>query len=138
VDTVRPVGPYALIVDDCPNAAGSLALLLRRWGLRTAVAYDGPTALDLASVGPPAAALLDIEMPDMDGCEPAGRLRRLPGMGRALLIAVSGRGREEDVRRHCPQGPKERPPLNGLSLGTCPAAPNPTQDDNDSFLWPAG
>ena len=54
MDTVRPVGPHALIVDDCHNAADSLALLLRRWAFRTAVAYDGPTALALASADTPA------------------------------------------------------------------------------------
>jgi CheY-like chemotaxis protein len=99
MDAPRPPGPPVLIVDDCHNAADSLALLLRRWGFRAAVAYDGLTALALASADPPAAALLEIGLPGVDGCELAGRLRRLPGMGRALLIAVTGRGREEDVRR---------------------------------------
>jgi CheY-like chemotaxis protein len=35
----------------------------------------------------------------MDGCEVARRLRQAPETAGALLIAVTGRGREEDVRR---------------------------------------
>jgi CheY-like chemotaxis protein len=99
VDTIRLTGPHALVVDDCPNTADSLALVLRWWGYRAAVAYDGPAALAVASADPPAAALLDLAMPGMDGCKLARRLRRLPGMGRALLIAITGYGEEGVVRR---------------------------------------
>jgi CheY-like chemotaxis protein len=88
-----------LVVDDNRDAADSLALLLKLWGYQPAVAYDGPSALALASADPPAAALLDIGLPGMDGCEVARRLRQAPETARALLIAVTGSGREEDVRR---------------------------------------
>jgi CheY-like chemotaxis protein len=73
--------------------------VLRVEGYEAAVAYDGPSALALVAALPPAAALLDIMMPGMDGCELAGRLRRLPGMGGALLVAVTGCGAEGVVRR---------------------------------------
>ncbi|HZY84850.1 MAG TPA: response regulator, partial [Gemmataceae bacterium] len=57
------------------------------------------SALALASADPPAAALLDIGLPGMDGCEVARRLRKQTGTARTPLIAVTGRGRAEDVRR---------------------------------------
>ncbi len=98
MDTIPTVRPHALIVDDCPNVAASLSLVLKWWGYRAAVAHDGPSALALASADPPAAVLLDLGMPGMDGYELAGRLRRLPRMGEALLVALTGYGREEDVR----------------------------------------
>ena len=98
MSTVRPLCPHALIVDDCPNVADSLALLLRRWGYRAAVAYDGPAALALASADPPAAVVLDLGLPGMSGYGLAARLRELPGMGEALLVALTGYGWEEDVR----------------------------------------
>jgi two-component system CheB/CheR fusion protein len=45
-------------------------------------------------------AFLDIGMRDgMDGCEVARRLRQLPGGDKTVLVAVTGYGREEDVRR---------------------------------------
>jgi CheY-like chemotaxis protein len=85
-------------VDDCPYLADALALLLKWWGFRPAVAHDGPSALALASADPPAVVLLDIGLPGMDGCDLAARLRERPGMGEALLVALTGYGREEDVR----------------------------------------
>ena len=91
-------GPPVLVVDDCTYLADALALALRWWGYRPAVAHDGPSALALASADPPAAALLDIGLPGMDGCEVARRLRGLTQTAKALLIALTGYGQEEDVR----------------------------------------
>jgi CheY-like chemotaxis protein len=68
-------------------------------GYEPAVAYDSPAGLALAATEPPAAALLDLALPHMDGWELARRLRQLPAMACALLVAVTGRGREEDVER---------------------------------------
>jgi two-component system, sensor histidine kinase len=104
MDTARPPLVRVLVVDDCRDAADALAVLLRLWGYEPAVAYDGPSALALASAAPPAAALLDLVMPGMDGCELARRLRRLPGMGGALLIATTGWGAEGAARRCCEAG----------------------------------
>jgi CheY-like chemotaxis protein len=94
----RTISPPVLVVDDCPYLADALAMLLNWWGYQAAVAYDGPSALALASADPPAAVLLDLGLPGMDGCDFASRLRELPGMGKALLVALTGYGREEDVR----------------------------------------
>ena len=99
MDAPRPLGPPVLVVDDCPYLADALALLLKGWGFRAAVAHDGPAALALAAADPPAAVLLDIGLPGMDGCDLAARLRERPGMGQALLVALTGYGREEDVSR---------------------------------------
>jgi CheY-like chemotaxis protein len=98
MDTTRPSGPPVLVVDDCPDAADSLALLLNRWGYQTAVAYDGPSALAAALARPPAAVLLDQVMPGMGGCEVARRLRGQPEAAKALLVALTGSCGEEDVR----------------------------------------
>jgi CheY-like chemotaxis protein len=99
MDTTRPVGPLVLVVDDCRDAADSLALLLKWWGFQTVVAYDGPSALAAALALPPVVVLLDLGLPGMDGYEVARRLRGRPGMGEALLVALTGYGQEEDVRR---------------------------------------
>ena len=95
--TARPL--RVLVVDDCRNSADSLALLVRHWGYQAVVAYDGPAALDLARTSVPEVVLLDIGLPGMDGYEVARRLRQLPGMDQALLVAVTGYGEEADVQR---------------------------------------
>jgi CheY-like chemotaxis protein len=99
MEVLPPFPLRVLIADDFRDGADSLALLLKFWGYETALAYDGPAALALASAAPTTVALLDIDLPGMDGCEVARRLRTMPGTARALLIAVSGYGRVADVRR---------------------------------------
>jgi PAS domain S-box-containing protein len=89
----------ALVVDDNVDSADSLGLLLTLSGQEVRVAYDGPTALLMAEAFRPELVLLDIGMPGMDGYEVARRLRRLPGLERVVVVAVTGWGQEEDRLR---------------------------------------
>jgi signal transduction histidine kinase/CheY-like chemotaxis protein len=89
----------ALLVDDNADAADTLALLLRLWGHEVTVAHDGPAALRAAEAQRPEVCLLDIGLPGMDGYELARRLRARPGLARAVLVALTGWGQEEDRRR---------------------------------------
>ncbi len=88
-----------LVVDDNRDAADSLALLLEMAGGDVRTAYDGPSALEAACAHRPEVIVLDIGMPGMDGYEVARRLRRHAATRGALLIALTGWGHEEDVRR---------------------------------------
>jgi CheY-like chemotaxis protein len=88
-----------LVVEDLRDSAHSLALLVRLWGHEAVVTYDGAAALAAASAVPPDVVFLDIGLPGMDGCEVARQLRRLPGMAAALLVAITGYGQADDVRR---------------------------------------
>jgi CheY-like chemotaxis protein/two-component sensor histidine kinase len=94
-----PVGRRVLIVDDNTDAAEMLAALLQTLGYETAVATDGPAALDLARAFGPQVALLDIGLPAMDGYEVARRLRQLDTCRDTLLVAVSGYGQPSDRER---------------------------------------
>jgi CheY-like chemotaxis protein len=100
--TAAPRGPRILVVDDNRDAADSLALLLALWGYRPVVAYDGLAALEAvaAPAEPPAAALIELGLPRLDGFEVARRLRGDPRCAGVVLIAVTGYGQEE-VRRRC-------------------------------------
>jgi PAS domain S-box-containing protein len=88
-----------LVVDDNLDSARTLAMLLRLWGHEVYLASDGPSALKLADAYQPDVVLLDIGLPEMDGYEVAQELRKRPGMAKALLIALTGYGQEEDKRR---------------------------------------
>jgi signal transduction histidine kinase/DNA-binding response OmpR family regulator len=88
-----------LVVDDNRDAADSLALLLRLAGHEVCVAHDGPTAVALAADFGPQLVLLDIGLPGMDGYAVARRLRAQPNAHKTLLVALTGYGQEEDVRR---------------------------------------
>jgi two-component system CheB/CheR fusion protein len=87
-----------LVVDDSPDAADSLAMLLELWGHEVAVANDPHAALESARARCPEIVLLDIGLPGMDGYELAKQLRR-EGFDRAFLAAITGYGEDEDRRR---------------------------------------
>ncbi len=64
-----------LVVEDNPDGAESLRLLLGLYGHRAEVAGDGAAALAAARQFSPDVVLLDIGLPGMDGYEVARRLR---------------------------------------------------------------
>jgi signal transduction histidine kinase/DNA-binding response OmpR family regulator len=86
-----------LVVDDNADAADLLVEMLRQLGHVTAVAYDGPSALEVASQFRPEVALLDIGLPVMDGYEVGRRLRERSS--NVLLVALTGYGQDSDRDR---------------------------------------
>jgi two-component system CheB/CheR fusion protein len=88
-----------LIVEDNQDAAESLALVLDLWGYESRVVFDGVAALEAAEQYVPDVIISDLGLPGMDGYQLAGRLREHPRFGRAVLIALSGYGQDEDKRR---------------------------------------
>ncbi|MEO7494463.1 MAG: ATP-binding protein [Massilia sp.] len=85
-----------LVVDDNIDAGQTLALFLEADGHEVALAHSGAEALVMAHASPPQVCLLDIGLPDFDGNELVTRLRKLPETAGALMIAVTGYGRQED------------------------------------------
>lgn len=86
----HPIGPRkVLIVDDNQDAAETLALVLEHFGFDTKTAYDGSQALAVAREWNPAAVILDLNMPVMDGIEAAQRLRASDPMKRTVLVALT-------------------------------------------------
>jgi PAS domain S-box-containing protein len=92
-------GLRVLVVDDNINAADSLATLLELAGHEVRVAYEGEAALLVAEAFKPQIVLLDIGMPGMDGYEVGRLLREKPQTRSALLVAITGWGGPEDLRR---------------------------------------
>lgn len=88
-----------LIVDDNPDSADTLAMLIQMLGAEVRVARNGPAALAQIDSFRPEAVLLDISMPGMDGYEVAQRIRSLPASADIMLIALTGWSQEEDRQR---------------------------------------
>src|SRR5262249_16425586 len=93
------VGRRILLVDDNRDAAESLGLLLEMMGHEVHLAHAGDEGLLAMRTFDPGVVLLDIGMPDMDGYEVARRIREEEGSRRALLIAITGWGQDEDRQR---------------------------------------
>ncbi len=92
-----------LVVDDNVDSARVTGLLLSATGFEVRLAHTGPEALEVAAQFAPAAVLLDIGLPGMDGYEVARELRGTRG-AELLLVALSGYGQDEDRRRSAEAG----------------------------------
>lgn len=94
-----PQTPRVLIVDDNVDAAETLSILLGLEGYEVHCVYDGFQALKYVNEFRPDVVLLDIGLPGMDGYEVARRLREEFLLQPLLLVAVTGWGGEEDLRK---------------------------------------
>jgi PAS domain S-box-containing protein len=85
----------ALIVDDMPDVADSLALQVESLNAEVRVAYGGLEGLELLAEFRPEVVFLDIGMPGMDGFETARRMRQHPQGRDVVLVALTGWGENE-------------------------------------------
>lgn len=89
-------GRRLVVVDDNIDAAQSLAMLLEASGHTVSVFHDAKAALDKSRALVADAFILDIGLPDMTGYDLARRLRALPELHAATLIALTGYGQTSD------------------------------------------
>jgi CheY-like chemotaxis protein len=87
-----------LVVDDHPDSVDSLSRLLEAHGHETARAYDGRQALDVFRQFEPAAVVLDIDMPVLDGYGAARAIRLTPGDRLPVLVALTALSGHETRR----------------------------------------
>jgi DNA-binding response OmpR family regulator len=73
--------------------------LLRIEGHEVHVVHDGQAAADLAARARPRVLVLDIGMPGLNGYQVARQVRAQEWGARALLVAATGWGQEEDRRK---------------------------------------
>lgn len=80
-----------LIVEDDPDGADVLNMMLESVGLDTVLVTSAEHALDELYHNPTMydAVIIDLALPEMDGFELQGRLRDLPDLQHLVLIAVT-------------------------------------------------
>ena len=79
-----------LIVDDHRDGADALGLLVEELGNQAHVTYGGRQALDVATAFRPDLMLVDLGMPDMDGCGLVMRFRQMPAFAHTKIVAITG------------------------------------------------
>jgi signal transduction histidine kinase len=97
-------GYRILVVDDNVDTASGMVQLLTLLGNDARAAHDGPAAIEAARGMRPDFVLLDIGLPGLDGYQVARALRADELHRNAVIIAVSGYGRDEDRRRSLDAG----------------------------------
>jgi len=95
----KAVAQRVLVAEDNVDAAEALAVLLTLAGHEVQVTHDGLSTLTSAVTFRPQVIFLDIGMPGIDGYETARQLRRLPGLERVRLVAITGYGQDTDRLR---------------------------------------
>ena len=93
-----------LVVDDNEDIADSLQQILELLQQDVRIAFDGETALRIASEFHPDLVFLDLGLPVMDGYEVARELRMQPGGSAIQIIALSGWGDAKSRARSAAAG----------------------------------
>jgi len=94
-----------LIAEDDPVSCRILEMTLTAWGHEVLVARDGQAAWDiLRQADSPSLAILDIMMPEMDGCEVCRKVRELSVAIPPYLILLTAMTAKEDVVRGIKSG----------------------------------
>jgi CheY-like chemotaxis protein len=88
-----------LLVDDNVDAVESMEILLQAFGYEVATAFHPDVALGQLDTFAPAAAVIDIGLPGMDGYQLAAEIRRRLAGKPMRLIAFTGWGGPDDVAR---------------------------------------
>ena len=76
-----------LIVDDDPNICELISLYLNKEGYETKEVYTGKKVLDEFSAFAPSLVLLDLMLPEMDGYQVCGALRKISAVPVIMLTA---------------------------------------------------
>lgn len=87
-----------LVAEDDAKTRGALVFLLQRQGYEVTVASDGQAAFEALMVpDPPQIALLDWEMPLLDGLHVCRAVRSLPESRYTYIVMVTARDEPKDV-----------------------------------------
>jgi signal transduction histidine kinase/ActR/RegA family two-component response regulator len=88
-----------LIVEDNPDAAAMLDVIVSQLGHATTIVHDGASAVSAVRQCAPDLMLLDIGLPGMNGYAVARTVRERPEFRHVHLAAVTGWGQDEDRRK---------------------------------------
>lgn len=81
---------HVLIVDDNRDLADSLAEAVTRFGYRAKAVYSGEDAVLETASFLPDIVLMDLNMPQLDGCETVARIRQKRPAAEIILVAITG------------------------------------------------
>ena len=87
-----------VVADDNRDAADTLVDILQAMGYEAVAAYGGLEAVAACVAGCPELAILDVEMPVLDGCKAAGLIRSGACPPRAIAALSGVRFWEEPMK----------------------------------------
>ncbi len=91
--------PKILYIEDNPENRLLVRRILEAEGYTVTEAVDGYSGLEAARASVPDLILLDINLPEIDGYELVGQLRRLPGLDSVPIVALTANVMKGDRER---------------------------------------
>ena len=85
-----------LVVEDAPDISSLLKIYFTSQGYEVQTAMRGQTALEMCRKMPPSLALLDVNLPDMEGYEIGRTLRQSARTRHIPIIFLTARGEKQD------------------------------------------
>lgn len=113
---VKRDDPKVLVIEDSHTQALHLQALLEREGVDVALAFDGKSGLAIANQEHPAVAILDVQMPEMNGFEVCKQLKETPATADIPIIMLTCRDENKAV-------------LEGLQVGAIDYIPKDAFSD---------
>jgi CheY-like chemotaxis protein len=89
--------PVCFIVDDDGDTREGFAEYLREWGFEIHTASDAVELQALLATVTPAAILMDVQMPRVDGWTLTREIKGNPRTRHVLVLVISASDREEDL-----------------------------------------
>lgn len=90
-------GPLVLVADDSMTILAMVSSRLERSGYEVVTAVNGEEALRLARERKPLLAVLDVEMPGLDGYEVARQLRADDDLASIPIVLLTARAGEAEI-----------------------------------------
>lgn len=114
-----PAPPLILTIDDDATISLLVRVTLEQAGFRVEQAESGPAGLERFDQLHPAAVLMDVMMPGMDGFAVSTELRRRPGGGQIPILMMTGLDDHESIDRAFDAGATDfiTKPINFPLLG---------------------
>lgn len=94
---VRP--PVVLVVDDFIDNREMYGEYLEHLGYRVMEAADGQTAIDIARQESPAAIVMDLSLPVLDGWEATRILKADPATANVVIVVLTGHAEPASRKR---------------------------------------
>ncbi len=96
--------PVVLVIEDNEQNMYLMRFLLKKNGFTVIEAADGISGLEIAKQEKPDLILLDIQLPKMDGYTVARELRKIEGLNKTPIIAVTSYAMSGDRERSIGSG----------------------------------
>ncbi len=95
---------HVVLVEDSPTQAKAVAMYLSQYGVEVIICDDGPIGISTVIERQPAAVILDVNLPTMNGYQIARHLKRNPVTAKIPVIMLTKLDGTDDLLKGLENG----------------------------------